>query len=157
MAKQSKQPVVYVARELSTYCDGKVELRGAGFYVSKAYLLFAGKKYNEDGTITKEFEVDYVNRFENLDKKPDESFWDFYAEISDVKPFKREVFTNYAQCKKYVNEQNYKRLNTEGFVSPSRLIRQKAYKQVIDYGARLEEKYIPLEEREQVSENAKNI
>lgn len=154
---KNKRPIVYVARELSTYCDGKVELRGVGFYVSKAYLHFAGKTYNEDGTISKEFEVDYVNRFESLDKKPNESFWEFYAETSDVKPFKEEVFQNYAQCKKYVNEQNDKRLNTEGFVSPSRLIRQKVYKQVISYGAALEEKYIPLEERQQVTENTKNI
>ncbi|MBQ3502423.1 MAG: hypothetical protein IJA72_02050 [Clostridia bacterium] len=154
---RNKRPVVYVARELSTYCDGKVELKGAGVYVSKAYLHFAGKIYNEDGTISKKFEVDYINRFESLDKKPDESFWEFYAETSDVKPFKEEVFQNYAQCKKYVNEQNDKRLNTEGFVSPSRLIRQKVYKQVISYGAALEEKYIPLEERQQLDENINKI
>ena len=123
MFEQSKRPIVYVARELSTYCDGKVELRSVGFYVSKAYLLFVGKTYNEDGTISKEFQVDYINRFESLDKKPDESFWEFYAEISDVKPFKTAVFTSYAQCKNYVNEQNHKRLNTEGFISPSSQIR----------------------------------
>ena len=151
---KDKRPIVYVARELTTYCDGKVELR-AGFYVSKAHLHFAGKTYNEDGTISKEFQVNYVNRFESLDNRPDEVFWDFYAEISDAMPYRREVFTNYAECKKYVNEQNYKRLSIEGFISPSRLIRQEVYKQVINYGEKLEEKYIPKEERQQVSESIK--
>jgi len=153
---KNKRPIVYVARKLTYYDDENVELC-PGFYVSKAYLHFAGKTYNEDGTISKEFQVDYVNRFESLDKKPDESFWDFSAETSDVMPYKREVFKNYAECKKHVNRQNYLRLNTVGFVSPSKLIRQKAYKQLINYGAKLEEKYIPLEEREYVSENVKNI
>lgn len=153
----NKRPIVYVARELSTFGDGKVELRSVGFYVSKAYLLFAGKTYNEDGTTSKEFQVDYINRFESLDKKPDDEFWDFYAEISDVKPFKKEVFTNYEQCKKYVNEQNYKWLNSSSFMFPSRTIRQKVYKQALKYGEMLEEKFISLEERQQANEITNKI
>ena len=151
---ENKRPIVYVARKL-TYYNENVELC-PGFYVSKAYLHFAGNTYNEDGTITKEFKVDFINRFEYLDKKDDDMLWDFHAETSDVMPYKSEVFKNYAECKRYVNRQNYKRLNTVGFVSPSRLVRLEAYKQVINYGAKLEEKFISLEEREQISEDIKS-
>ena len=157
MAEKNKRPIVYVAREF-IYCDDNNKEMLGGYYVSKAYLHFAGKEYNEDGTISKEFKVDFVNRYECLDKKDDEVFCELYAEISDVKATKREIFKDYASCKKYVNEQNLKMATAIGTTSASKVVvRMEFYKQAYKYAAALEEKYIPAEEREQASESTTNI
>ena len=65
MKNQDKRPVVYVPRKITYYDDNNQE-RVAGYYVSKAYLNYAGKWYKEDGTISKEFMIDFVN-FEYLE------------------------------------------------------------------------------------------
>ena len=84
-----------------------------------------------------------------------EGKYDLYSE-NGFNISKKDASRNYADCKKYVNEQNYKLLNTPGEIADTRVESVEIYKQVINYGAKLEEKYIPLEEREQISEDVKS-
>ena len=65
---KDKRPIVYVARKITYYNDYNIECLG-GFYVSKAYLNFAGKCYEKDGSVSKEYMVDFINQIELIDTK----------------------------------------------------------------------------------------
>ena len=69
----------------------------------------------------------------------------FYAE-TDRNVSREEIFTSFNDCKKFVNEQNYL-LYTNGN-SSTRLASQEIYKNVINHGSKLENRYISPEERE---------
>ena len=154
MAKQSKQPVVYVARELKVG-DGDGGYQVYGWFVSKAYLKRKTIDYTTSGD-------KYINHIVDFNICPAIFAMDdnvnIYAENGDSEP-KAEIFKDYRSGKKYVKELNKGRL--------SRLTRNESeywckkitdkFEQVMKYAKYLEEKYIPLEERQQVSENAKNI
>lgn len=133
---KDKRPVVYVARKLTYF--NKVE-EVCGYYVSKAYLNFVGKCYEKDGSISKEFIVDFVNDLEMM-----EFAEDIYAE-TDRNVSKTEAFSSFDDCKKFVNQQNYELLNIEGRVPRS--ARVVMYKKAINHGEKLEQRYIPLEKR----------
>ena len=98
MAEKNKRPIVYAAREITYFGENNVECT-IGYYVAKAYLNFAGKWYNKDGTVTRKYEMNFVNRFEMLDIKNRE----FYTIIADCDESRAEVFKDYASCKKYVD------------------------------------------------------
>lgn len=157
MENKNRRPVVYVARKITHYGVNNQEVID-GYYVSKAYLNFAGKWYEKDGMISKEFKVDFLNYCELLTIEQKCEFeTDFHAE-QDVNISKKYASNNYADCKKYVDVQNRKLHN---IIKPFSAVdvekRMEFHKQALKYGEMLEEKYIPLEEREQVSESAKNI
>ena len=152
MENENKRPIVYVAREITHFGEENVEYT-IGYYVAKAYLNFAGKSYNKDGTVTRRYEVHFVNRFEMLDIKNRE----FYTIIADCGESRAEAFKDYASCKKYVAELNQKFAQTVGTTSASKIAkRMELHKQALEYGAALEDKYIPLEEREKINENINN-
>lgn len=153
MAKQSKQPVVYVARELRVY-DNVGTNYVFGWFVSKAYLKRKTIDYTTSGD-------EYVNHIVDFNICPAIFAMDnnvnIHAENGDSEP-KSEIFKNYISCKRYVKELNKGRLG--------RLTRNESeymcekitdkFEQVMKYAKYLEEKYIPLEERQQVSENINN-
>lgn len=153
MENEDKRPVVYVARKITYYNNNNIETLG-GYYVSKAYLNYAGKFYKKDGTVQKEFIVDFVNRFEPLDIIDGS---EFYVETSDGGVYETEVFKSYADCKKCVDEQNAILENRiRSFQAVEMQKYMEFYQQALKYGPKLEEKYIPAEEREQVGENTNN-
>lgn len=150
---EDKRPKVYVPRVLTTYNDNDMEIM-IGYYVSKAYLSFVGKRYNEDGTVICKYEVNFVNGFETKDADfeiLDEDGEEFYVETSVNVP-RNEVFKDYKSCKQYVDELNQKFAQAVGTTSASKIAkRMELHKKAIEFGAKLEEKYIPFEERREVS------
>ena len=159
MENENKRPIVYVPRVLTAYNDNNMEIM-IGYYVSKAYLNFAGKWYNEDGTVACKYGVNFVNRFEMKDADfeiLDEDGEEFYVETSDLNISRNEVFKDYKACKEYVDELNLKFAQTVGTTSASKIAkRMELHKKALEFGAKLEEKYISLEEREQISEDVKS-
>lgn len=151
MENEDKRPIVYVSRVLTAYNGNNIEFK-IGYYVSKAYLSFVGKKYCEDGTVARRYEVKFVNRFEMLDK-----VGEFYAEMEDSDVFRSAVFGDYVSCKKYVDVQNRKLHNLiKAFSATDVETRWASHKQALKYGEALEEKFISVEEREQTTENTNN-
>ncbi len=154
MAKQSNQPVVYVARELKVG-DGDGGYQVYGWFVSKAYLKRKTIDYTTSGD-------KYCNHIVDFNICP--AIWamddnvSIYAENGDKEP-KSQIFKNYISCKRYVKELNKSRLGRLTR-NESEYMCQKItdkFEQVMKYAKYLEDKYIPLEERGQASENAKNI
>ena len=135
--ENDKRPVVFVARKITHF--NKADTL-CGYYVSKAHLNFVGKSYGKDGKILKEYVVDFINDLEMLDFD-----CGFYAE-TDRNVSRNEIFTNFNDCKKFVNEQNYLLYVNEN--SSTRLASQEIYKNVINHGSKLENRYISPEERE---------
>ena len=153
MSKQSKQPVVYVARELRVG-DSDGAYRVFGWFVSKAYLRRKTIDYTTSGD-------KYVNHIVDFNICPaifaiDDNV-SIHAENGDSEP-KAEIFKDYVSCKQYVNDLNKTRL--------SRLTRNESEYmcekienkliEVMKYAKYLEEKYIAVEEREQISEDIKS-
>lgn len=153
MAKQSKQPVVYVARELKVG-DGDGGYQVYGWFVSKAYLRRKTIDYTTSGD-------KYVNHIVDFNICPAifaiDNNVNIHAENGDGES-KSKIFKDYQSCKEYVDRLNEHRLRTTTIDKPQ-YIREKIegrFKEVMKYAKYLEEKYIPLEEREQVSESANN-
>ena len=147
---ENKRPIVYVARKITYYNDYNIECLG-GFYVSKAYLNFAGKCYEKDGSVSKEYMVDFINQIELIDSEHE-----LFAE-TDPNTSKTEVFTTYIDCKYFVKEQNNKLATRVGTTSASKIAsRVEFYKKVRRHGEKLEKKYISAEEREKISEDVKS-
>ncbi len=152
MFEQSKRPIVYVERELGVYINGNY--RTFGFFVSKAYLKETTINYENDGSKFVVSKVDFnVNPSIFIEDK------DFKICVENGRDvLKTKIFKDYSSCKKYVNEHNHKLATTVGTISASKIAkRMELHKTVLQYGVELESEYIPLEERQQVSENAKNI
>lgn len=149
MAKQSKQPVVYVARELSAVNEyGDYYL--FGYFVSKAYLRRKEIDYKESGDIEYNHIVDF-NICPAIFAMDDNV--NIHAENGDGEA-KAKIFKDYKSCKEYVDKLNKHRLASmvSDKYAYSRIIIKERFKEVMKYAKYLEDKYIPLEEREQVSE-----
>ena len=151
MFEQSKRPIVYVERELGVYIKGNY--RTFGFFVSKAYLKETTINYENDGSKFVVNKVDFnVNPVMFIEDK------DFKICVeSGTEVLRPKIFKDYKSCKEHVNKKNYIFATTVGTTSASKMAkRMELHKQVLKYGAELEEQYIPLEEREQTSENTNN-
>lgn len=144
---ESKQPVVYVVRQLRIPArDGD---DGAfGYFVSKAYLQRAIIDYSISGD--KEFHY-----FVDFNIYPEISVKDYYelihVENGDCKR-KSEIFKDYKSCKKYVEELNNDIFeNSLDCISAEYCnkgyIEENNYK-ICECAKLLEEKYIPIEERQ---------
>jgi hypothetical protein len=133
---KDKRPMVFVPRKLMHFT--KTDCL-SGYYVSKAYVNFVGKTYNKDGSITKEYLVDFVNELELLDIT-DEYLSDIANNISMT-----EIFASFDDCKKFVDEQNsLLYANGDPCIKKAR---QMILSKINYYGAKLEEQYISPEER----------
>ncbi len=153
MAKQSKQPVVYVARELRVY-DNEGTNYVFGWFVSKAYLRRTTIDYTTSGDKLCNHIVDF-NICPAVFAMDDNV--DIHTENGDHEP-KAEIFKDYASCKRYVKELNKNRLE--------RLTRNKGeytcekitdkFEQVMKYAKYLEDKYITEEEKQQAIEKGLN-
>lgn len=144
--RESKQPVVYVARELRV-SDGDGGQFVMGWFVSKAYLTRKVIDYTTSGTRNCNHIVDFnigpaIFAIDNN--------VGIHAENGDGEP-KAEIFRDYKSCKEYVNQLNRDRF--EYFASSKSAYRWKGYaeekfKEVMEYAKYLEEKYIPEVERQ---------
>lgn len=153
MKKENKQPVVYVVRELTV--EGIDEMYPViGWFVSKSYLKAKHTEYTEMGS-------KMYSYFVNFDINPAIFANDgisIYAENGE-NVVKSEIFKDYKSCKEYAKGLNKRRLEClleNKSEHDCEMIKRK-FKEVMEYARYLEEKYIPLEERQQVSESAKNI
>ena len=154
MAK-TKQPIVYVARELKV-ADGYGSYHVFGWFVSKAYLKRTTIDYTTSGD-------KHCNHIVDFNICPaifaiDDNV-SIHAENGDSEP-RAEIFKDYKSCKEYVNQLNKGRV--EHFKNNKSAFRWQGcveikYNEVMKYAKYLEEKYIPLEERQKVSESIKNI
>lgn len=143
----NKRPIVYVARDLTFYNERNAECKIAS-YVSEAYLKFKGQYYEEDGSSSVEYIVDYVRPLEHIAQS--EASTEFYAD-STVGAVKGIVFDSFAACKDYVEAENTKFAQIVGSTSASKIQgRQDLIKQALAYGEELEKLYIPYKDHEEM-------
>ena len=144
--RESKQPVVYVARELRVP-DGEGTDVVFGWFVSKAYLRRKVIDYTTSGARIYNHIVDF-----NISPAifAIDNSVGIHAENGDGEP-KAEIFRDYKSCKEYVDELNSGRV--EYFSNSKSAYRwrgcaEEKFKKVMEYAKYLEEKYIPAEERQ---------
>ena len=144
--RESKQPVVYVARELRVP-DGEGADFVFGYFVSKAYLRRKVIDYTTSGTRNCNHIVDF-----NISPAifAIDNNVGIHAENGDGEP-KAEIFRDYKSCKEYVNQLNSGIV--EHYTSSKSAYRWKGcaeekFKEVMEYAKYLEEKYIPAVERQ---------
>ena len=153
MAKQNKQPVVYVVRELTV--DGVDDLYSViGWFVSKAYLTKTMIEYTEEGDKYYGHTVDFnigpaIFAIDNN--------VDIHAENGD-KASKSELFKDYKSCKEYAMRLNKLRLErlTKGKSEYDCEVIKKKFSEAMKYAKYLEEKYLSVEEREKANESTNN-
>ncbi|MFQ6723845.1 MAG: hypothetical protein ACLRFE_00740 [Clostridia bacterium] len=154
MEKECKRPVVYVPRKLEV--DGIDELYPViCWFVSKAYLKMTTIEYPEHDNKYVAHVVDYSINPDMLEQNCELS-----ANIEDGdNVLKAIVFKDYKSCKEYVNQLNklrFKNLIKGKHECACEEIEDK-FKQVLKCGKDLEDKCIPFQERQQISESANNI
>ena len=144
MIDEDKRPVVYVARELHVY-DRDGEYIKFGYFVSTAHLDRKVIDYTKNGKIYNNYYVNLDHYISNLDYKPN----NIYTENGDY--CKDIIFKNYRDCKIYVNELNQMQLShlKQEEIYSTNIIERK-FKEVMEYGKMLEEKYIPAEAIQEV-------
>ncbi len=146
----NKRPIAYTIRELLTYDDEYNECL-IGYFASRAYVTHLDITYHKTGAVVKKYDIDFCDMiYTNFNSSP---VW-IVENGSKSEVYQSKIFKDYASCKKYVDEQNRIYFTQNHTTMPRRM---ELHKQALKFGAKLEEKYIPLEERQQVSENAKNI
>lgn len=150
---KDKRPVVYVARTITGYENYSERL--IANFVAKAYLIGMEKWWDPDGRTGETYYVEFCDQCFSWGEWVDA---DLTAEYPESR--KDRVFKDYISCKKYVDKINkdnveYK-LKSETDKSRRREI-VSIYKTAIAFGKVLEEKYIPLEERQQLDENINKI
>ena len=145
MTTKSKQPIVYVAREIYIYDRENKCYRVANF-VSRAYLMETTFKYNEDGSIDKEHFVDFGidPAIFAIDRKTN-----FHVQNGhNIRAI--EIFDNYESCSKYVDKINKRLADTfDIYNTPLSLYGQQMHKihnKAVEYGKSLEEEFISPEE-----------
>ena len=150
----NKRPIVYTIREIRTYNDEYEECR-IGYFVSRAYVTHLDITYHKTGAAVKKYDIDFCDMiYTDFNSTP---IW-IVENGSKNEEYQSKIFKDYASCKNYVDQQNYIFATTVGTPAASKIAkRMELHKQALKYGAKLEEKYIPLEERQEVSENVKNI
>lgn len=144
--RESKQPVVYVARELRVL-DGEGTNFVFGYFVSKAYLRRKIIDYTTSGTRNCNHIVDF-----NISPAifAIDNGVGIHAENGDGEP-KAEIFRDYKSCKEYVNQLNSGIV--EHYSNSKSAYRWRGYaeakfKEVMKYAERLESQLIPDEERQ---------
>ena len=145
----NKRPIVYTIRELSTY-DDEYNICLIGYFVSRAYVTHLDITYHKTDAAVKKYDIDFCDMiYTDFNSSP---VW-FVENGSKNEVYQSKIFKDYVSCKKYVNEQNNIYFKTNHTTMPRRI---ELHKQALEYGEALEEKYIPLEEREQSNENINN-
>ena len=144
--RESKQPVVYVARELRVP-DGEGTSVTFGWFVSKAYLRREVIDFTTSGNKICNYFVDF-----NISPAifAIDNNVSIHAENGDSEP-KAEIFRDYKSCKDYVDKLNKDRV--EHFTNSKSAYRWKGYaevkfNEVMEYAKYLESKYISDEERQ---------
>ncbi len=145
-----RRPIVYTIRELSTFDDENQRCLIA-YFVSRAYVTHSDITYHKTGAVVKKHDIDFCDTiYTDFKISP---IW-FVEGGGKTGVYQSKIFNDYASCKKYVDEQNNIYFKTNYSTMPRRV---ELHKQALEFCTRLEEKYIPLEERQQVSESVKNI
>ncbi len=138
MIDEDKRPVVYVPRELHVY-DTDGECIKFGYFVSTAHLKRKVVDYKKNGEIYNNYFVSLDHYISNMDNKIN-----IYTENGDY--CKDVIFKDYRSCKEYVDELNKWQLI---ILKQDRIysldIIERKFKEVMEYGKMLEEKYIPAE------------
>ena len=145
MTTKSKQPIVYVAREIYIY-DRDCRCYKVANFVSKAYLMETNIKYNEDGSIDKQYFVDFnINpSIFAIDRKTH-----FHVQNGDNIEVST-VFRDYESCRKYVTGINNRLADgADIYNTPLSLYGQmhKIREMADVYGKSLEDEFILPEER----------
>lgn len=145
----NKRPIVYTIRELSTY-DDEYNICLIGYFVSRAYVTHLDITYHKTGAAVKKYDIDFCDMvYTDFNSSP---VW-FVENGSKTEVYQSKIFKDYTSCKKYVDEQNDIYFKTNHTTMPTRI---DLHKQAIKVCAKLEEKYIPLEEREQSNKTTNN-
>ena len=138
MIEEDKRPVVYVPRELYAY-DTDGECIKFGYFVSTAHLQRKVVDYKKNGENYNNYFVSLDHYISNMDNKIN-----IYTENGDY--CKDVIFKDYRSCKAYVDELNKWQLI---ILKQDRIysldIIERKFKEVMEYGKMLEEKYIPAE------------
>ncbi len=143
MREEDKRPVVYVPRELHVY-DTDGECIKFGYFVSTAHLRRKVVDYNEDGKNYNNYYVNLDHYISNMDNKIN-----IYTENGDC--CKDVIFKDYKSCKAYVDQLNQIQLTIlkqERIYSLDKIERK--FKEVMEYGKALEEKYISAEAMQEI-------
>lgn len=150
----NKRPIVYTIREIRTYNNEHEKCR-VGYFVSRAYVTHLDITYHKTGAEVKKYDIDFCDMvYTDFNSSP---VW-FVENGSKNEVYQSKIFKDYMSCKKYVDQQNYIFETTVGTTSASKIAkRMELHKQASEYGKVLEEKYISLEEREQIDKNLNNI
>lgn len=139
MIDEDKRPVVYVARDLHAY-DVDGEYFQFGYFVSTAHLDRKVIDYTKNGEKHNNYYVNLDHYISNLDNNVN-----IYAECGDS--LKDRVFKDYRSCKEYVDQLN--KYTIENLVKGKCIYSSEKinikFKEVMEYGKMLEEKYIPAE------------
>ena len=148
---KSKQPVVYVARELKVP-DEEGSYHVFGWFVSAAYLRRTVIDYTTSGDKYYNYLVDFSVEpaIFAIDDKVS-----IFVENGDRQP-KSKIFKDYPTCKAYVNKLNEGRV--EHLLSSKSAYRYKSnveakFNEVMDYAKRLEARCIPVLERQEQETN----
>ncbi|MBQ3502422.1 MAG: hypothetical protein IJA72_02045 [Clostridia bacterium] len=145
----NKRPIVYTIRELLTY-DDEYNSCLIGYFVSRAYIAHLDITYHKTGAAVKKYDIDFCDMvYTNFNSSP---VW-FAENGSKSEVYQSKIFKDYASCKKYVDGQNSIYFTQNHTTMPRRI---ELHKQALKYCKVLEEKYIPAEEREKISEDVKN-
>ena len=148
-----KRPIVYVPRKITSFGDGSVE-QTVGYFVSQAYLNYAGKSYDKDGTTSCVYYVDFVKRYFSEDMQGLE----LYVECGDTRnEFKKNAFKDYQSCKECVyklNQWEAEHLHRWDKTHDSKWLL--LHMQALEMAEKLENKYITVEGREK-EKNTNNI
>ncbi len=141
--EKCEQPIVYVARKLYFY-DDLGHTQEIAYFVSKAYLRKSTKQYNEDGSIDKEFYIDFnINpTIYAIDRNT------FFHALNGDNIRVLEIFGDFDACRKYVDRIN-KRLSDHFSNVPSLTFNGESVIQrtAVEYGESLEKEFISPEER----------
>ena len=150
----NKRPIAYTIRELLTYDDEYNECL-IGYFASRAYVTHLDITYHKTGAVVKKYDIDFCDMiYTNFNSSP---VW-IVENGSKSEVYQSKIFKDYASCKKYVDQQNYIFATSVGTTAVSKIAkRMELHKQALKYGAELERKYIPVEEREQINKNVNNI
>jgi len=149
MAKQSKQPVVYVARELNV--DGIDELYSVmGWFVSKAYLKNTNIEYTEEGDKYYDYTVDYTIN-PTIPARADNKIYTVNGDNVSTPV----IFSDYKSCKTYARSLNKYRFDrvTRGKSEQECEVIKKTFREVMQYAKRLEDRFIAEEEKQQIVDN----
>ena len=148
MKNEDKRPIVYVPRIITGYENYSKRL--IANFVAKAYLISMEKWWNPDGRTGETYRVEFCDECFSWGEWVDADLTVEYPESR-----KDRVFKDYISCKKYVEETNKSNVEYKLKSETNKFRRREIvsrYKTAIAFGKVLEDKYILLEEREQVNE-----